>query len=340
MSPRILLLHTGGTLGMRPRQPDRALAPDEFASTVLEHVPELEELAQVETQVLSNLDSTDLTPEHWMQLAEAIRDAGDRFRGIVITHGTDAMATTAAALSYVLRDLPFPVVLTGSQRPLADVQTDGRANLVGAVDLALRGIREVSIYFDGVLLRGNRAVKRSTFDFGAFHSPNHPALAEVGVDVRLLAEEREATGTFRLEGGFDPRVCVLWLTPGSNAEALRALLDTELQAVLLLVPGSGNIPVESEDVADSIRALTQRGMTVAIGSQARRGGTNLRRYAGGRKALDAGASSIGDMTIEAAAVKLMYLCAAGLSGESMARALVEPIAGEITPTANERGATG
>ena len=188
MSKRVLLLHTGGTLGMQPRDPDQALAPNEFASTVLEHVPELSKLAQIETRVLFNLDSSDLTPSHWMDLAEVIYDARDRFDGVVITHGTDAMAYTAAALSYVLRGLPFPVILTGSQRPLADVHTDGRANLVGAVDLALRKVCEVAVYFDGLLLRGNRAIKQSTFAFGAYASPNQRChILDGGGERRVVA---------------------------------------------------------------------------------------------------------------------------------------------------------
>jgi L-asparaginase len=329
MSRRVLLLHTGGTLGMRPRQPDLALGPDEFASTVLEHVPELADLGEVETQVLFNLDSTDLTPRHWMELARAVFDAGGRFDGVVITHGTDAMAYTASALSYVLRDLPFPVILTGSQRPLADVHTDGRANLVGAVDLALRGVCEVCIYFDGLLLRGNRAVKRSTFDFGAFRSPNHPPLGEIGTDVRLYTTPSPPTGRFRIEGSFDPRVASVWLTPGTSATALRALVEEDLRAVLLIAPGMGNVPVESDAVADAIAALMAAGKVVAVGSQARGGGTDLARYVGGRKANRAGAVGVGDMSLEAAIVKLMYLAASLDSADRIRQVLTAPIAGEI-----------
>ena len=335
MSGKVLILHTGGTLGMRPRQPDEALAPDEFGATVLEHVPELRQIADIDTRVLFNLDSSDLAPEHWMRLAEVIFEARDSYDGIVITHGTDAMAYTAAALSYVLRDLPFPVILTGSQRPLADVHTDGRANLVGAVDLAKRPIPEVSIYFDGQLLRGNRAIKYSTFAFGAYQSPNFPPLAEIGTGVRVSDHSLQPTGEFRVQGTFDERVVVAWLHPGDDAVVLRGLLDTDTKAVLVAAFGYGNVPVEDRRVADAIRALVDAGKVVAITSQSPNASVSLERYTGGRLALDVGAVSTGDMTIEAATVKMMYLAGTFDSATAIREALIEPIAGELTVSTNQ-----
>ncbi len=330
MTGRILILHTGGTLGMRPRHPDEALAPDEFATTVLEHVPELERIAEIHTKMLFNLDSADLAPEHWMGLAEAIYAARNDYDGVVITHGTDAMVYTASALSYVLRNLPFPVILTGSQRPLADVHTDGRANLVGAVDLALRPLPEVSVYFDGLLLRGNRAIKYSTFAFGAFQSPCFPPLAEIGTDVRLLHRFELPTDPFRLEGAFDPRVAVVWLHPGHDGATLQGLIDTDIVAVLIAAFGTGNVSVSDRRVADAIEDLIAAGKLVAIGSQSPNSTVDLRRYAGGKLARDLGAVGIGDMTMQAATVKLMYLAGTLRSVDDMRRALLEPIAGELT----------
>jgi len=332
MSNRVLILHTGGTLGMRPRHPDEALAPDEFGSTVLEHVPELERIAEIETRVLCNLDSSDITQEHWMMLANAVCEAYGKYDGVVITHGTDAMAYTASALSYLLRDLPFPVILTGSQRPLADVHTDGRANLVGAVDLALRPIPEVTVYFDGLLLRGNRAIKHSTFAFGAFHSPHFSPLAEVGTGVRLVMPPLQPGDNFRVEGSFDPRVATVWLQPGDNGTALRGLLETDTAAILVAAFGCGNIPVTGRGVEDAIRGLVEAGRVVAIGSQSVNANVDLTRYAGGRLALEAGAIGTGDMTIEASSVKLMYLTGTTPGADAVRTTLQVPIAGEITPT--------
>ena len=241
------------------------------------------------------------------------------------------MAYTAAALSYVLRDLPKPVILTGSQRPLADARTDGRANLVGAVDLATRDLPEVTVYFDGSLFRGNRVSKTSSFAFGAFRSPNHLPLAEVGTTVRAITEPLRPRGPFRLEGAFDPRVTVLRLLPGMSDCALRALLDCDVRAVLIEAFGVGNIPVVDPSVGRAIRALTDAGKLVAIGSQAIHGRVDLDAYAGGRHARECGAIGIADMTIEAAAVKLMYLLGTLDSVDDARERLTVPIAGEVTP---------
>ena len=315
---------------MRPREPDWALAPDEFGSTMLEHVPELTRIAEIDTRVLCNTDSSDLTPSDWMKLAETIHAARNDYDGVVVTHGTDAMAYTASALSYVLRNLPFPVILTGSQRPLADVHTDGRANLIGAMDLALRPIHEVTVYFDGLLLRGNRSVKFSTFAFGAFRSPNFPPLAEIGTEVKLLAPSLVPQGTFRVEGGFDRRVAVVWLHPGDRGDVLRSLIDTDTAAVLIAAFGYGNLPVADRRVADAVRGLVDAGKVVAIGSQSLAGKADLDRYAGGRLARETGAVSTGDMTLEAASVKLMYLLGSLESTERVREAVGSSIAGEMT----------
>lgn len=331
MRPRVLLLHTGGTLGMRPRHPDQALAPDEFGSAVLSRVPELSELADLEARVFCNIDSSDVTPRHWLALAEEVAVAIGRFDGIVITHGTDAMAYTASALSYVLRDLPRPVILTGAQRPLADPHSDGRANLVGAVELAARPIPEVGIYFDGVLLRGNRTTKRSSFAYAAYRSPNFPPLAEIGMDVRLLVEPRSPATTCRVEGSFDRRVVAVRLLPGQLAEPLAALARTGIGAVLVQAFGVGNVPVIDRSLADAIDTLTAAGIVVAIGSQSLHGRVSLSRYAGGRLAMEAGAVGIADMTVEAAAVKLMHLLGACDGPNRVKALLTQPIAGEVTP---------
>ena len=330
MGEKILILHTGGTLGMRPREPDQALAPDEFGETVLEHVPELERIAEIETRVLYNVDSSDMTPTHWMELAGAVYDARDAYDGFVITHGTDAMVYTASALSFVLRNLPFPVILTGSQRPLADVHTDGRANLVGAVELALRPVPEVSIYFDGFLMRGNRAIKYSTFAFGAYRSLNFPPLAEVGTGIKLSELPLQPRGEFRVEGAFDERVAVVWLYPGDDGSSLRGLAVSDTVAVLVTAFGYGNIPVADRRVADAIRALVDAGKVVAIASQSPSANVDLQRYAGGRLAFEAGAVSTGDMTLEAATVKLMYLAGSLDSADAIRAAIPVPIAGEIS----------
>ncbi len=316
---------------MRPREKDHALAPDELDAALLEHVPELERLADVETRVLCNLDSTDLTPTHWMALARTIAESMERYDGFVVTHGTDTMPFTASALSYVLKNLPKPVILTGSQRPLADVRSDARANLVGAVDLALRDVTEVGIYFGGKLLRGNRTTKTSSFAFGAFDSPGFPPLAELGTGFRRLAPSLVPQGAFRLEGAFDPAVVALRLLPGQPAQPLELLADCGVRAVVLQAFGTGNIPVEDDRIARAIEALAGAGVVVAIVCPSLHGQVDLDAYAGGRRARAAGAVGAGDMTLEACATKLMYLIGSGASPEEIRQRLPVPLAGEITP---------
>jgi len=331
MRKRILILHTGGTLGMKPRDPDRVLAPDEVGATLLHYVPELEEFADITTRVLFNIDSTDITPEHWNKLAAEIVPAVETYNGVVIAHGTDAMAYTGSALSFLLRNLPCPVILTGSQLPLADARSDAPGNLIGAVDLATHEIQEVAIYFHNLLLRANRVTKTSTFAYGAFKSPNFLPLAEVGTSIQPYSRTLSSDGPFKMEGTFDPRVAVIRLSPGQPADALGALRDTDTRAVLLEAFGSGNIPVQRTGIADAIRMLTETGKLVAIGSQSPNGRVDLSQYSGGRLARDAGAIGIGDMTLEAATVKLMYLFGTLDSVDEVRKAMPVPIAGELTP---------
>jgi len=241
------------------------------------------------------------------------------------------MAFTASALSFVLKNLPKPVILTGSQRPLTDPRSDGRANLVGAVDLATREIPEVAIYFDGKLLRGNRTTKTSSFAFEAYESPNFPPLAEVGTGVRTVAEPLRPQGPFAMSGEFDTRVAAVRLLPAQRAEPLRALLGANLGALLVEAFGVGNIPVVDGGVFESLKALAASGVVVAIASPSPHGAVDLGRYAGGRKARQAGAIGIGDMTSEAAAVKLMYLLGTYRDADEARRRLAVPLAGEITP---------
>jgi L-asparaginase len=331
MKPGVLILHTGGTLGMSPRKSDQALEPGEFGAAILESVPELSEIADIQVDVFCDIDSSDVTPAHWRQLGERIARSVGRFGGIVITHGTDAMVYTASALSFCLRNLPIPVILTGAQRPLSYPRSDARANLVGAVDLATREIPEVGIYFDGHLLRGNRTMKRSSFAFAAYRSPNFPPLAEVGAGVRMVAEPMRPSGEFQLEGDFDRRVACLRLLPGQVADALHCMARSGLGAVLIEAFGTGNLPVVDRSVAEAVAELTARGVVVAIGSQSRHGRVDLDAYAGGRLAREVGAVGTADMTTEAAAVKLMYLLATCAGTEEVRDRLLLPIAGEVTP---------
>lgn len=304
---RLLLLNTGGTLGMDPNGVD-GLAPGALADQVFKYIPEALELADIDTRVLFNQDSANVQVGHWQIIAEAIAGELDRYDGFVVIHGTDTMAYTAAALSFMLTNLPKPVILTGAQRPIAMIRTDAKSNLVNALELATQDIPEVGLFFDHTLFRGNRAKKISIGEFAAFRSPNYPPLAEVGLhlDIRHAVVRRPA-GLFRLEGGFSDKVLVLRLFPGIQPTYLWPLLDSEILAFVIEAYGAGNVPIQERTLVPFIAEATRRGKVVALCSQAMIGAVDPSLYASGREALAAGAVSCADMTVEAAVVKMMFL---------------------------------
>ena len=284
------------------------LSPDIYAQALTERVPELAELATVETKILCNLDSSDIGPEDWTVLAEEIAVARTTHDGIVVIHGTDTMAYTAAALSFALDGLDRPVILTGSQRPLGEVRSDARRNLVDAVDLARRDLPEVGIAFDGRLLRGNRARKGDAWSYGAFASPGCPPLARLGLDVEIAPHVRRPSGPFSLHARYDDRVAVVWLTPGLDPLALDRIGEGQ-KGLVLAAFGVGNAPLRARSVAAAVERLVARGLEIVVVTQAQAGAVNLALYENGVALAAAGAIGGGDMTIESALVKLMHALA-------------------------------
>jgi L-asparaginase len=309
---RVLILHTGGTLGMSGRRPT-PLQPDTYAQHILQRVPELGELAAVDTRILCNLDSSDIGPDEWAALVDEVAAARSTHDGVVIIHGTDTMAYTAAALSFALTGLDRPVVLTGSQRPLGQIRSDARRNLVDAVDLATRDLPEVGVCFDGRLLRGNRATKGDTWSYTAFASPNCPPLARLGLDVEIGTHVRRPSAPFASDGRFDARVAVGYVTPGFDPRQLVRLVgdagDGGARGLVLAAFGVGNAPERTRSVAAEIRRLVDGGLTVLVATQAHAGAVDLSLYANGVGLRDAGALSAGDMGIEASVTKLMHALA-------------------------------
>jgi L-asparaginase len=325
LKPRVLLLSTGGTLGMLRSEPG-PLAPSKVSEDVLPWVRGLEHEVDVTVENLYNLDSSDLNPTHWEAIAGHIAARIQDCDGFVVMHGTDTMAWTAAALSFMLRGLPKPVVLTGAQRPIAFVRTDARNNLVHSTLCAAMPIPEVSIWFGRWLFRGNRAIKASIQSYEAFESPDLPPLVEVGVEVRPITPPLQPREPFRLVPGFEPRVSVIPIVPGGDTWQLDAAADHGVRGVVLRGFGAGNIPRTAWP--DAIRRATKAGVMVAMHSQCHRGTVDIDAYEGGRAARVAGAVGTGEMTLEAATVKLMYLLGQGLSGESLRAAYARDLAGE------------
>lgn len=326
--PKILLLHTGGTLGMAGGRPE-ALRPASFFKVLRARVPELFELADIELELISNLDSCEMQPELWSRMASHLHRRAPQVDGVVITHGTDTLAYTASALSFMLQGLNRAVVLTGSQRPLGEIRTDARLNLIDAVISALRGPREVSICFDSRLYRGNRTRKMKVAEYDAFESPNFPVLGVLGVDA-TFEKGLAPKGPYRLREKLDPRVFLLKVFPGLDPQLPMSLLP-HVRGLVLEAYGAGTFPIDRA-LGRSLQPLfieaRKRRVPVVVVSQAPRNGVDLSLYESGAAALAEGAISGGDMTPSAALVKLMHALAYHREPAQIARYIQRSIAGE------------
>lgn len=316
---RVLMLHTGGTLGMT----GTPLEPGALAGRLLEMVPELDRIAEIESRTIANLDSSDIHPGHWARLAREISEARDDFDGFVIIHGTDTMAYTASALAFALHDLDRPVVLTGAQRPLAALRTDARRNLTDALDIATRSIPEVGICFDGMLFRGCKTTKTSASDYRGFDSPGCRPLAKLGVDVEISDHVRAARGGFKCLPGFRENVGLVNLFPGMNPEALEHICATPgLEAIVLVAFGLGTVPTKERPVAEVLEAAIDGGVDVVVISPSL-GHVDFERYQNSLPLRDAGAISGRGMTVEAAVTKTMHALANYPKNRSERRVYIE-----------------
>jgi L-asparaginase len=328
MRKTVLLLHTGGTLGMVGGRP-LALRPGPFAEALRARVPELSELANVELELFSNLDSSEVQPEAWLRLARRLHQRLPEVDGAVVTHGTDTLAYTASALSFLLPGLRRPVVLTGSQRPLQEVRSDARLNLVDAVTSALKGPREVTVCFDSHLFRGNRTVKVKVAEYDAFASPNCPPLGTLGVHTRFL-KGLKPEGRPRLLQQLEPRVFLLKVFPGLDPALPLALLP-RIRGLVVEAYGAGNVPVgagSGRSLLPLFRAARARKMPVLVVSQAPRNAVELGLYEGGAAISKEGAIDGGDLTAPAAVTKLMCGLALYRDSRRLRRYLERPVAGE------------
>ena len=326
MPARLLFLHTGGTLGMVPVGKDGALTPDHFSRSVEPYIRGVESIAEIESRLVCNIDSSDMSPDRWIEIGTIIAESIRDYDGFVVLHGTDTMSFTACALSFMLRDLPRPVILTGSQRPLAELRTDARINLVHSTLCATMDIPEVGLYFGSRLFRGNRTTKISLQSYHAFASPNFPPILEMGVDVARHAEVLRPRGAFRFRTGFSRDVGVLSLFPGVSSSQLSWMVDQGARVVVLRAFGDGNLPRAAWP--EAVRKATDQGIHVIIMSQCRSGTISPGRYEGSRKALDCGALFSEDMTGEAVVVKSMWLLGQGIVGEGFRSSFNHPLAGE------------
>ena len=341
MKPRILIVYTGGTIGMTEDLATGALVPFSF-DHLMRNVPKIGRLGYAldHVEIDPPIDSSNMNPTHWAQVAKMIADAYDDFDGFVVLHGTDTMAYTASALSFMLRGLAKPVILTGSQLPIGEIREDGTENLITALQIAAARtgdgapmVQEVAISFGRHLWRGNRAMKVSSTNFGAFASYNYPPLADMDLHIvyreRLLARPA-ADATLAPLYAMDDAVAVAFLYPGITEAALRPqLLAPGAKAVVLRTFGAGNAPTETW-FTDLVAEAVGAGKVVVNVTQCPAGGVEEKRYATGDALAKAGVVSGCDMTCEAALTKLMHLFGQGLSATEVAAAMTRPLAGELT----------
>ena len=339
--PAVLLIYTGGTIGMIENQETGALEAFNF-DQLIENVPELKRFnCCIDSyQFTPPIDSSDMEPSLWSKLVKIIYNNYDKYDGFVILHGTDTMAFTASALSFMLEDLSKPVILTGSQLPIGKLRTDGKENLITAIEIAAAKhpdgtavVPEVCIFFESHLLRGNRTTKINAEHFNAFRSYNYPTLATAGIHIKYEYDKihkPDLSRPLKPYYLFDTNVIVLTLFPGIQENIIRNILHTPgLRAVVLKTYGSGNAPQKSWFIKQ-LKEATERGIIIVNISQCPTGMVEMERYETGLHLLDAGVISGYDSTVEALITKLMLLLGHGMSHNEIREKLSQPIAGEFT----------
>ena len=336
----VMIIYTGGTIGMLADPRTGALRPMDLAH-LEEQVPELERIGVRLRSVAFDeaIDSSDMRPADHVRIARIIGENYAEYDGFVVLHGSDTMAYTASALSFLLEGLAKPVILTGSQLPIGTIRTDAKENLITAIEIAAAKdeqgramVPEVAVYFEYSLMRGNRTVKVHAERFEAFRSPNWPVLAEAGVHIRYdraaILPQRE--GPLKVHANVDDRVAIIRLFPGIRASWVRhALAQPDLRAVVLTTFGSGNGPTDP-DFINALREACARGLLLLNVTQCVGGRVEQGKYATSQAFQEMGVVPGADLTVEAAVTKLMFLLGQHADNAPVARQLTTSLAGELT----------
>ncbi|MCG7586294.1 asparaginase [Photobacterium sp. OFAV2-7] len=336
MKRRILVIYTGGTIGMQstdkgylPMAGFHDLVAQQLKTGAVDKLPKFD---VIECSQL--IDSANLTPTDWTQIGQLLAIHWQDYDGFVVLHGTDTMAYTASALSFILQGIDKPVILTGSQIPLLELRNDAQDNLITALLLAANyDIPEVCIYFNGRLLRGNRSSKIQSAGFDAFDSPNFPWLARVGIHIDLqqsLLLERKVPSLLIPE--FDAEaVAIVQTYPGMTARPVEAMVDdTSVRGLILQTYGSGNPPDANKALIQTLQRASDRGIAVLNITQCSQGKVSQGAYATGATLNRIGVVPGADMTLEAAFAKMHYLLSQSLGVDAIRDALQRPLCGELT----------
>ncbi|MBQ6082584.1 MAG: asparaginase [Bacteroidales bacterium] len=338
---KILMIYTGGTIGM-VRNPETGSLEAFTAENLAANIPEMKYCgAEVEMVSFGDpIDSSDMNPQHWGRIVKIISDNYDSYDGFVILHGTDTMAFTASALSFMLENIGKPVILTGSQLPVEIIRSDAKENLLTAIEIAAAKdadghpvVPEVCIYFHDELMRGNRSSKISASNLAAFASNNYPVLAHSGTDITYHKEfirPYDPSKTFTPHYNMDPSIIILSLFPGLQRDAVEAAMKSDaIGGVIFRTFGSGNAP-RNGWLVNCLAEAVKNGKTIVNISQCATGSVEMERYETGRQLLEAGIVSGHDSTVEAALAKLMFLRGEGYSQAEIQRLMNTSIAGEVT----------
>jgi L-asparaginase len=335
----VLLIYTGGTIGMMQDPNTGELKPFDF-KTLTKQIPELNKF-DVKLSSISfskPIDSSDMHPKVWIELAQLIKNNYDAYDGFVILHGSDTMSFTASALSFMLENLGKPVVLTGSQLPIGIIRTDGKENLITAIEIAAARqndkpiVPEVCIYFEYKLYRGNRTFKYNSQHFDAFKSPNYPALAEAGVNIKYNHNfiRRNKAGDLKVHTALDNDISVLKLFPGISRKITSSVLRAPgVKAVIIETFGSGNASTQ-EWFLDEIRTAVDRGLIVLNITQCREGRVIQGMYETSSHLKKIGVIGGADLTFESAVTKLMFLLGQKISSAAIKKMLVTDLRGELS----------